>query len=74
MIPGWKGRIDPSGDGDTRRWHQIVATPEAGAPAGVALVGFACDEGIRRPRYTDLTGPVSPSSDTISEWFATGAP
>lgn len=48
MIPGWKGRIDPPGDGDTRRWHQIVATPEAGAPAGVALVGFACDEGIRR--------------------------
>lgn len=41
----WTGRIDP--ESDALRWHQCIQPLEAGA-AGVALVGFACDEGVRR--------------------------
>ena len=48
-MEGWQGRTDPPGTGgDTRRWHQIVRPATSGAPAGIALLGFACDEGIRR--------------------------
>jgi formiminoglutamase len=53
----WFGRIDGIGD-DVLRWHQRVQLvnlrqqhiPAAGLqqPAPVALVGFACDEGVRR--------------------------
>lgn len=45
----WSGRNDGSGP-PHRRWHHIVrsADPTAGEPGGVALVGFACDEGVRR--------------------------
>ncbi len=42
----WSGRIDP--EPDSLRWHQCVrALDDAGAP-GVALLGFASDEGVRR--------------------------
>jgi len=57
----WKGRVDSTTDYDAFRWHQWVlpldldsveAPPlrEGGtAPAaGVAFIGFACDEGVRR--------------------------
>ena len=57
----WKGRVDSTTDFDAFRWHQwvlpldldsAVAPPlrEGGtAPAaGVAFIGFACDEGVRR--------------------------
>ena len=47
-MKGWQGRTDPPGTSDTRRWHQIVRPVTPGAPAGIALLGFACDEGIRR--------------------------
>lgn len=45
-MKGWRGRVDPPGAGDSRRWHQIVAEPDS--VPGVAMLGFACDEGIRR--------------------------
>lgn len=47
-MQGWKGRIDPSTTGDARRWHQVIQAWSPAAPAGIALLGFACDEGIRR--------------------------
>ncbi|MGC1548623.1 MAG: formimidoylglutamase [Rhodanobacter sp.] len=47
-MKGWSGRIDPSTTGDTLRWHQVVRDAEAGAAPGVAVVGFASDEGVRR--------------------------
>src|SRR5690606_39172273 len=47
-LDGWSGRVDQPEDASTRRWHQWVRTPEAGAASGVALLGFACDEGVRR--------------------------
>lgn len=44
----WTGRDDGPGP-EHRRWHQAVRTEADDAPAGgVALVGFACDEGVRR--------------------------
>lgn len=44
----WQGRID-SADGDTAlRWHQMIEKLAPDADPGVALLGFACDEGVRR--------------------------
>lgn len=44
----WHGRVDAA-DGDAGlRWHQIVAPWQRGAARGVALLGFASDEGVRR--------------------------
>jgi formiminoglutamase len=44
----WTGRVD-AGDGDLgRRWHQIVQPIDSAGRAGVALLGFACDVGVRR--------------------------
>ena len=47
-VEGWAGRIDLPEDASTRRWHQWVRAPQAGAAPGIALLGFACDEGVRR--------------------------
>ena len=44
----WQGRVDNEEDGDTRRWHQHIAAWFSGAAPGVALIGFACDAGVRR--------------------------
>lgn len=44
----WLGRVDPPGIADSRRWHQIVVPARANAPPGVAFLGFASDEGVRR--------------------------
>lgn len=45
----WTGRVDAADGPRALRWHQMVKplTPEAPSP-GVALIGFACDEGVRR--------------------------
>lgn len=42
----WTGRTDP--EPDSPRWHQRIQPLQADSPAGVALFGFACDEGVRR--------------------------
>lgn len=47
-VDGWSGRVDLPEDASTRRWHQWVRALDAGAAPGVALLGFACDEGVRR--------------------------
>ncbi len=46
----WQGRQDPEDGELALRWHDKVQPwPQVGsAAAGVALVGFACDEGVRR--------------------------
>ncbi|ELM3720168.1 formimidoylglutamase [Aeromonas hydrophila] len=46
----WQGRQDPEDGELALRWHDKVQPwPQASsAAAGVALVGFACDEGVRR--------------------------
>lgn len=51
----WKGRVDPGGD-ETLRWHQVIKPLDlredlSPSPAGhqsLALLGFCCDEGVRR--------------------------
>ena len=42
----WTGRIDP--EPDSLRWHQVIRPLDAAEAPGVALLGFACDEGVRR--------------------------
>ncbi|MGY3894529.1 formimidoylglutamase [Aeromonas enterica] len=46
----WQGRQDPEDGELALRWHDKVQPwPQAGTAApGVVLVGFACDEGVRR--------------------------
>jgi formiminoglutamase len=44
----WRGRDDSADSGDTRRWHHVVRAFDDDASDGVALIGFACDEGVRR--------------------------
>ena len=44
----WHGRIDAEETGPSRRWHQQVRPFDAAAQDGVALIGFAVDEGVRR--------------------------
>lgn len=47
-MEGWHGRGDSIDDREAFRWHQIVCALDYSSPRGVAIVGFACDEGIRR--------------------------
>ncbi len=47
-VSGWSGRVDLPEGPTTRRWHQWVREPAAGAAPGVAVLGFASDEGVRR--------------------------
>ncbi|MDB5306427.1 MAG: formimidoylglutamase [Gemmataceae bacterium] len=44
----WRGRVDDADGPRAVRWHQQVQplTPES--QPGVALLGFTCDEGVRR--------------------------
>jgi len=46
--PIWTGRLDEDTAGDTRRLHQVVQPFDATVTGGSALIGFACDEGVRR--------------------------
>ena len=42
----WTGRIDP--EPDSPRWHQRIRALSEDSQPGLALLGFACDEGVRR--------------------------
>src|SRR4051812_2118906 len=45
----WTGRDDTAAEGpDALRWWQCVKPWSPDAPPGVVLIGFACDEGVRR--------------------------
>lgn len=48
MTEAWQGRVDDPTDPLTFRLHQVVRKLVPGAAPGVALLGFACDEGVRR--------------------------
>lgn len=47
-MDGWQGRIDDQDDPETSRWHQAILPWASGAAPGIALLGFASDEGVRR--------------------------
>lgn len=44
----WRGRIDEEEGEFALRWHQRVRAYKKCAEKGVVLLGFACDEGVRR--------------------------
>jgi formiminoglutamase len=44
----WTGRVDTADGPRALRWHQMVTPLAPDSPPGVALIGFACDEGVRR--------------------------
>ena len=49
QLSNWHGRDDTATEGPSAlRWHQAVQPWCAYAPPGFALLGFACDEGVRR--------------------------
>ena len=60
-VEGWSGRVDLPEDASTRRWHQWVRAPQADGAPGVAVLGFACDEGVRRNhgRTGAMEGPAA---------------
>ncbi len=46
-MSAWSGRTDP--EPDSLRWHQAIRPlDDLARPAGVALLGFACDAGVAR--------------------------
>ncbi len=53
----WAGRTDP--EPDSPRWHQRIQPLSAESQPGVALIGFASDEGVRRNhgRVGAVSGP-----------------
>ncbi|HEV3387250.1 MAG TPA: arginase family protein, partial [Gemmata sp.] len=44
----WHGRVDEADGPLALRWHQKVQRLTPKCPPGIVLLGFACDEGIRR--------------------------
>jgi formiminoglutamase len=44
----WQGRIDAEEGALARRWHERVQAAHAEVTPGTALLGFACDAGVRR--------------------------
>jgi len=44
----WQGRIDHDTDHAYFRYHQIVQLATTTTPGSVGLIGFVCDEGVRR--------------------------
>lgn len=72
----WRGRIDSEESGDTARWHQHVKPWGPGCGRGVALVGFACDVGVRRNhgRAGAAGGPAAIRRALANlAWHRTGA-
>ena len=44
----WQGRQDPEDGELALRWHDRVQPWQENREPGVVLLGFACDEGVRR--------------------------
>jgi formiminoglutamase len=44
----WQGRQDPEDGELALRWHDRVQPWQGNREPGVVLLGFACDEGVRR--------------------------
>jgi formiminoglutamase len=55
----WQGRVDP--EADSPRWHQRIQALSPDSQPGVALLGFASDEGVRRNhgRIGAANGPLA---------------
>lgn len=44
----WIGAVESTADKNRFKYHQIVTGPDSAEEADVALIGFCCDEGVRR--------------------------
>jgi formiminoglutamase len=44
----WKGTVESATDRNRFKYHQVVTGPDLAEDADVALIGFCCDEGVRR--------------------------
>jgi formiminoglutamase len=44
----WQGRVDEADGPLALRWHQKVQPLTTGCRPGIVLIGFACDEGVKR--------------------------
>lgn len=44
----WMGRVDTADGPNALRWHQMVKPLVSDCEPGFVLIGFACDEGVRR--------------------------
>ncbi|MCG6541118.1 formimidoylglutamase [Pseudomonas sp. KSR10] len=55
----WQGRVDP--EADSARWHQRIQPLAGDSELGLALLGFASDEGVRRNhgRVGAANGPLA---------------
>jgi formiminoglutamase len=47
-MRAWTGRVDEADGPNALRWHQMIKPVALGCDPGIVLVGFACDEGVRR--------------------------
>ncbi|NMF31433.1 formimidoylglutamase [Corynebacterium ammoniagenes] len=56
----WSGRDDGPGP-EHARWHSVIAPLEDESPAGIAVLGFASDEGVERNggRQGAAAGPAA---------------
>jgi len=56
----WSGRNDGPGP-EHARWHSIIRPVQQDSPAGIALLGFASDEGVERNggRQGAAAGPAA---------------
>ena len=59
-APTWSGRNDGPGP-EHARWHSTIRPIQQDSPAGVALLGFASDEGVERNggRQGAAAGPAA---------------
>jgi formiminoglutamase len=57
----WHGREDTEESGDARRWHHVMRRFDASTDSGAVLVGFPCDEGVKRNggRVGAAAGPTA---------------
>jgi formiminoglutamase len=68
----WHGRVDAGDSEAGRRWHEIVRPFAEHPQAQVVLLGFACDEGVRRNhgRPGAIEGPTAlrRAASTLPAW------
>jgi hypothetical protein len=48
LSASWHGREDAEETGDARRWHHVMRRFDASINSGAVLIGFPCDEGVKR--------------------------
>ena len=61
-MSAWQGRVDSEEATPALRWHQVVAPlDEQSQPGSKVLLGFACDEGVKRNkgRLGAFDGPAA---------------